>query len=180
MRQDGIEQIGKRCRAHQDQAQPPDGKLLPHGGVKPVDQRLELRADAIEIDRRSDDEGIRVFEFFIDYFHKKNDCIIKNKLDSKTEKLYKIKSIICSIYLCYYIRLINDDKRGKFDADPELQKTLLEIVNVYCEEEVEKKGKDLRAKIRNKELSFELRHKHFEKFSDLLRIEEEYLLEQIE
>ena len=119
-------------------------------------------------------------EFFMDYFPKKNDQI-KNNLDDETIKLYQIKSIICSIYLCYYIRLTNDEKRGKFDAI--LQKTLLQIVNVYSEEkeeeEEDKKG-DLKAKIRYERLSQELREKKFEKFSDLLKIEEEFLLEEIE
>ena len=117
-------------------------------------------------------------EFFIDYFPKKNDQI-KNNLNDETIKLYKIKSIICSIYLCYYIRLINDDKRGKFDAL--LQKTLLQIVNVHNEEQEEEETRaDLKAKIKYERLSQELREKKFEKFSDLLKIEEEFLLEQIE
>ena len=49
-------------------------------------------------------------EFFQDYFLKKNNKS-KYELDDDTKKYYKIKSIICSIYLCYYIRLINDEKR---------------------------------------------------------------------
>jgi hypothetical protein len=53
-------------------------------------------------------------EFFQDYFLKKNNQI-KDKIDEEIKKLYKIKSIICSIYLCYYIRLTNDGKRGEFD-----------------------------------------------------------------
>ena len=64
----------------------------------------------------------------------------KKKLDEDTKKLYKIKSIICSIYLCYYIRLTNDERRGKrglFDA--ELQKILLNIANAYCEYKEEHK-----------------------------------------
>jgi energy-coupling factor transporter ATP-binding protein EcfA2 len=48
-------------------------------------------------------------EFFQDYFKKKN--------NQNQEPLDKIKSIICSIYLCYYIRLTNDEKRGQFDNE---------------------------------------------------------------
>ena len=73
-------------------------------------------------------------------FPKKNNQI-KNKIDDDIKKYYKIKSIICSIYLCYYIRLTNDEKRCQFDA--ELQKTLLGIVNAYSEENYEEKRGDL-------------------------------------
>ena len=118
-------------------------------------------------------------EFFRDYFIKKNDQT-KNKLDKETEKVYKIKSIICSIYLCYFIRLTNEDKRGKFDA--ELQQILLEIANVNYEvkTEDEKNIPDLFSKIKYERLAQDLREKNFQKFSDLLKIEEEFLLEQIE
>ena len=118
-------------------------------------------------------------EFFQDYFIKKNDQT-KNKLDKETEKVYKIKSIICSIYLCYFIRLTNEDKRGKFDA--ELQQILLEIANVNYEvkTEDEKNIPDLFSKIKYERLAQDLREKNFQKFSDLLKIEEEFLLEQIE
>jgi len=43
-------------------------------------------------------------ELFEDYFLKKNNQS-KHSIDKETEKVYKIKSIICSIYLCYYLRL---------------------------------------------------------------------------
>ena len=118
-------------------------------------------------------------EFFEDYFLKKNDQS-KFNLDKETQKLYKIKSIICSIYLCYYIRLTNEVRRGKFDA--QLINILLEIANVYAEkkDENEKKGNNLYSKIRYEKLSQDLREKNFQNFSDLLKIEEEFLLEQIE
>ena len=119
-------------------------------------------------------------EFFMIYFCKKNDHI-KEKTetpDKETKKLYKIKSIICSIYLCYYIRLINDEKRNKFDG--ELLKQLLQIANVYCENKEEDTKGDIKAQIKYEKLKIELRQKKFEKFSDLLRIEEEFLLEQVE
>ena len=77
-------------------------------------------------------------EFFQDYFLKKNNQS-KNKIDDDTKHYYKIKSIICSIYLCYYIRLITDEKRGRFDN--ELQKLLLKIVNVYSEEKDDEDNK---------------------------------------
>ena len=117
-------------------------------------------------------------EFFQDYFLKKNN---QNKfsIDDDTKKLYKIKSIICSIYSCYYIRLVDDEIRGRFDA--ELQKILLKIVNVYSNEESNDEGKsNLFDRIKNTKLKDELNGKNIESFSDLLKIEEEFLLEQIE
>ena len=120
-------------------------------------------------------------EFFQVYFINKSNKKINsiNSIDDKTRKLYKIKSIICSIYLCYYIRLINEEIRGKFDA--ELQRTILKIVNVYSfEKAVEEDKNNLFDKIKNKELKDELSDKNIEHFSDLLRIEEEFLLKQIE
>ncbi len=117
-------------------------------------------------------------EFFKYYFLKKSNKI-KQTLKEEIRKLYKIKSIICSIYLCYYIRLINEDIRGKFDF--ELQKTILKIVNVYSSEKNDEENKiNLIDKIKNIELKKELIDKNFEHFSDLLKIEEEFLLKQVE
>jgi hypothetical protein len=49
-------------------------------------------------------------EFFKKYF------TIKNEKEERenNEKNNKLRSIICSIYLCYYIRLTNDTIRSKF------------------------------------------------------------------
>ena len=122
-------------------------------------------------------------EFFQDYFLKKNNQT-KSKLDEETKKLYKIKSIICSIYLCYYIRLIDDEKRGRFNN--ELQKTLLKIVNVYSEkkndDEDDKNENNLFDKIKYERLKKEkeILENNIEQFSDLLKIEEEFLLSKVE
>ena len=116
-------------------------------------------------------------EFFQDYFPKKNN-IDKHSIDDETRKMYKIKSIICSIYLCYYIRLTKEKTRGNFEN--RLQKTLLQIANVYCPESNEVQTGNLLSKIRYQKLSLDLREKNIISFSDLLKIEEEYLLEQIE
>ena len=117
-------------------------------------------------------------EFFNDYFIKKN-IQSRTAFNDETKKLNKIKSIICSIYLCYYIRLINDEIRGRFDF--ELQKTLLKIVNAHLEEKNDEEDKsNLFDKIKNEQLQKELTDKNIEHFSDLLRIEEEFLLKQIE
>ena len=70
-------------------------------------------------------------EFFLDYFSKKEKFIYENKIkkhskddepksnfeiDDETKKLFKIKNIICSFYLCYFIRLTNEEIRFTFDA----------------------------------------------------------------
>ena len=122
-------------------------------------------------------------EFFQDYFFKKEDFQKKEEkkeylLDDETKKLYKIKSIICSIYLCYYIRLTNEDKRGNFEN--KLQEILLQIANVYCPENKENQEGNLFSKIRYQKLKEEIRKKNFKQFSDLLKFEEEFLLERIE
>ena len=122
-------------------------------------------------------------EFFDDYFIKKNDFLkmsyeIINNNDSETKKVNKIKSIICSIYVCYYIRLKNDNIRNNFDYF--LRKTILQITNVHCEEIEEEKKCDLFYQIRYRKLKDELRDNNFQEFSDLLKIEEDFLLAQIE
>ena len=116
-------------------------------------------------------------EFFQDYFPKKNNKD-KHSIDVETRKLYKIQSIICSIYLCYYIRLTKEKTRGNFEN--RLQTTLLQIANVYCPENNEIQTGNLLSKIRYQKLSLGLREKNITSFSDLLKIEEEFLLEQIE
>ena len=117
-------------------------------------------------------------EFFIDYFPKKEKKI-NSYIDDEQMKCYKIKSIISSIYLCYYIRLINDVKRGDFDN--KIQETLLSLVNVYSKEESnEDNENNLFDKIKNQQLKSELIGKNFTQFSDFLKIEEEFLLKQVE
>ena len=117
-------------------------------------------------------------EFFENYFIKKNDQIINTKVDVETKKVNKIKSIICSIYLCYYIRLTNEERRGNFEYT--LRNKLLQIANVHCEEIEEDTKGDLFSQIRYQKLRDELREKNIQKFSDLLKIEEDFLLEQVE
>ena len=121
-------------------------------------------------------------EFFQDYFIYKNNQN-KNSIDDDTKKIYKIKSIICSIYLCYYIRLINDEERKKFDN--KLRKVLLELVNVYFEEKNDEnnenmKNSDLFDKIKYKPLKKYIKEKEIKYFSDFLKIEEDFLLNQID
>ena len=118
-------------------------------------------------------------EFFQDYFPIKKS---ENRfmLDDETKKLYKIKSIICSIYICYYIRLTNETRK---DFETFLQPILLDIVN-SGEKNKDEKSKGLLDKIRYqkliKDLLDNLKLKSFQKFSDLLEIEEDFLIKQVE
>ena len=61
----------------------------------------------------------KCIEFFQNYFTIKNNYLNRDN----NEKNNKLRSIICSIYLCYYIRLTNKLNRENFDA--ELREILL-------------------------------------------------------
>ena len=141
-------------------------------------------------------------KFFQDYFHKKDEYL---DIDTnKKEKLYKIKSIICSIYLCYYIRLIDKTKRAQFDV--QLRPILLNLVNSIKEEDdgkinkiedekskekedeniketkinAEDKEGSLIDNINYKELKMSLRGQKIKHFSDFLGLEEEFLINLVE
>ena len=120
-------------------------------------------------------------EFFQDYFPKK-EFKDKHSIDPETQKLYKIKSIICSIYLCYYMRLTKEKTRGNFEN--RLQETLLQIANAYCPDidDIQTGDGNLFSKIRYQKLYLDLLDKkiYIKSFSDLLKIEEDFLLKQIE
>ena len=139
--------------------------------------RANCQNDPSIVSLRDISRFIKIVEFFQDYYQKKNDSHTMN--DDK-KKLYKIKSIICSIYLCYYIRL-DDKKRRIFEC--ELQDTLLKIVNVYSdkdEDEKEERYYNLFDRIKYDRLKRDLREFKFNCFSDLLKSEENFLRHQIE
>ena len=117
----------------------------------------------------------KCIEFFQKYF------TIKNNFEkrSNNEKNNKIRSIICSIYICYYIRLTNDKKRNNFDIllRPALLRLIINKGNDNSE------GKDLMEEIKDEELGKEILKRPEEiirNFSDFLRIEQDYLLNKIE
>jgi len=66
---------------------------------------------------------VKCVEFFKEYFVKKN----QNERKINNDNNNKLRSIICSIYICYYIRLIDDAKRTSFES--KLRLTLLKLVN---------------------------------------------------
>ena len=138
-------------------------------------------------------------KFFQEYFYKKDEYL---NIETKgKEKLYKIKSIICSIYLCYYIRLIDKTKRAQFDV--KLRPILLNLVNSIKvdkktgkedersegnEDENNKETKigegdkegSLIDNINYEELKMSLRDQKIKNFSDFLDLEEEFLINLIE
>ena len=159
----------------------------------------------------------KIVEFFQKYFsikrkyeEKEDDNVIENdKKKSDKQKLEKVNNnkaiekndkiiiLICSVYLCYYIRLIDENKRVEFNN--KLRDSLIKLVNSVKISETDKnsekndkskeeddenednKGKeDLVSKIENIRLKLFLQEKGIHYFSDFLRLEEEYLLNKIE
>ena len=139
--------------------------------------------------------------FFQKYFSKKDEYLNIDINDK--QKLYKIKSIICSIYLCYYIRLNNAHKRANFDI--KLKETLLNLINVIEDpekkidqsnnkkekenqeikiikngEESKEKEDNLFNRIIYKKLKNDLRGQEISHFSDFLKLEEDFLLNLID
>ena len=115
-------------------------------------------------------------KFFKEYFK------IKNQFENKfnNEKNNKIRSIICTIYVCYYIRLTDEDMRHNFEV--ELRETFLRLVNNGNMSK--KKGKDesISEQMLNEELKKELNNRQEiidQNFSDFIQIEQDYIINQI-
>ncbi len=152
----------------------------------------------------------KIVEFFKKYFVIKRKCeegkddnnnenVKKNTEEEKTkkinnEKFDKVISIICSVYLCYYIRLIDEQKRVEFNN--QLRESFIKLSNSikYIEtksDENPNKAKDdadenikeheeLASKVQNKLLKSFIQENGIKYFSDFLRLEEKYLLDKIE
>ena len=117
----------------------------------------------------------KCIEFFKKYFE------IKNHFEerSNNEKNNKIRSIICSVYICYYIRLTDEKKRSNFDNL--LRTSLLKLIIKNINDDM--KEKELIEQIGKKDLGQEINKRPEEiikNFSDFLKIEEDYLLNKIE
>ena len=127
----------------------------------------------------------KCIEFFNEYFTKKNKFLNR----SNNEKNNKIRSIICSIYLCYYIRLTDSRTRTNFDVN--LRPILLELIN---NEKTEEQGTNIIDQITNKEFKKELKDREYKRpkkddevdekintnFSDFIKVEEDFLIKQID
>ena len=123
---------------------------------------------------------VKIYEFFMDYYKNKAN---KDIINDKNKNIFKINSIICSIYICYYIRLKSDEKRENFDR--KLFNILVELVNIYSEsyddnnENIKNNYIHLCDKIKYTPLKDYIRDKDIKCFSDFLKIEEDFLLQQI-
>ena len=85
---------------------------------------LRNNYDASVVSLREIARFSKCMEFFQNYFKIKNE----NEERENNEKNNKLRSIICSIYICYYIRLTNDTIRSNFSS--ELRHTLLKLINI--------------------------------------------------
>ena len=127
----------------------------------------------------------KLVNFFMDYFRNKNEYL-KATTEPKRKnnvKNNKIRSIICSIYLCYYIRLIDDFKRSNFEL--ELKPKLLKLVSYE-----ESKATELLDQIQFEDLKTEIEDraqeaeegikKTFINFSGFLNVEQNFLINQVQ
>ena len=117
--------------------------------------------------------------FFVnEYFPKKK--IVTMKEDNVIAE--KLKSIIISIYICYYIRLIDDQSRKEFDG--QLQHFFVELVNYNSNKKIDDSIKqNLIDKIEDplkSVLKNDMKTTNFNHFIQILEYEEKYLIEQID
>ena len=137
---------------------------------------LRTKYDPSVVSLREISRFSKCIEFFQNYFTIKNKYLKRDN----NEKNNKLRSIICTIYLCYYIRLTNKEIRENFEAV--LRPILLKLVT--GEKNTDEKGNTLMEQIKSNKLFYdEISKRPIEeiyKFSDFLKIELDFLIEQIE
>lgn len=117
--------------------------------------------------------------FFLNEYY-----VHKNKNKSENKQISKILSIIISIYLCYYIRLI--DKKTRDNFNNQLGDLFVELVNYQEKPNEENSNKGLLFRLNetfSKYLQNEMKEyaiSSFENFSEILTIEQKFLLTNIE
>ena len=123
--------------------------------------------------------------FFIEFYKKKKQYILESHKfkNSESNKLGnpeadKLKSIIISIYLCYYIRLI--DSRTTFESD--LDKHLKNLVNCNtpCSEEEDKESNSVIRGPLKEDLINNYKITKLKNFSEILLAEQDFLLNCID
>ena len=125
---------------------------------------------------------LELVQFFMRYYEIKEKCINE---EDKQEKnlLFKIKSIICAIYICYYYKIT--DERYKYNFNFELKSIILKLVNSSEENGKNEKidlymEKSLLDLIKYKPLKEDLSNENINNFSDILKIEQDFILNKIE
>ena len=161
---------------------------------------LRKRFDPSVVSLREISRFSEILKFMIDYYKNKieyyrmietdkyqtesdnkNNEIFKKLIENRNEDIEKLKAIIVSIYICYYIRLTEIGDRIKFDND--IKDDLLKLINGDNYKEIEGNANDLFNFILNKDFKedLELNGKiQFNKFNELLELEEEFILDKIQ
>ena len=137
----------------------------------------ENKFDPSEVSLREISRFSLCLKFFQNnYFKKKNEFLAKSGNPSSE----KIKAIIISVYICYYIRLTEKEKRINFDT--KIQDKIVDLVNWNSKNKSEIKREDLLIKIKNEEFINDIKQssKRFKHFSDILLYEQDFILDQIE
>ena len=91
----------------------------------------------------------------------------------------ELRSIICSIFLCYYNILTSSYQRFNFESN--LRPKLLKLVN--NDTNIDNRESNLMEQIKNQDLKNEIKNRPEDKindFSDFLKIEQDYLIKQID
>ena len=142
---------------------------------------LKAKSGSSAVSLREIARFLKSVKFFQNYFLVKDEFL--NKETEGKEKLYKIISIICSIYLCYYIRLVDEAQRNEFNKI--LNQPLINLIN-NIEPDLEKnikikneKNYDIVNKIYYEPLKAYLKDKNIKNFSDFIKLEEEFILDRI-
>ena len=125
---------------------------------------------------------LKLVQFFMRYYEIKEECMNKKGKQDKN-LLFKIKSIICSIYICYYNKL--SDEMHKHNFNFAIKSIILKLVNSIEENDKNEKTDEfikgsLFDEIKYKPLKEDLSNEEINNFSDLLKIEQDFILNKIE
>ena len=159
---------------------------------------LKEAFDTSVVSLREISRFIKIVEFFKKYFSIKRKCEEKkedNDLNNENkEKFDKIISIISSVYLCYYIKLIDVFQKSGFQNS--LQHFLIKLVNSVniplniklkdtliksqSDESDEINNDNISSIIENEYIKYYTQKNKIKFFSDFLSLEEQYLIDKIE
>ena len=119
----------------------------------------------------------KIYKFFKKYFENKNKFLQKDE----NQQVEQLKSIIISIYICYYIRLVDGETRSNFND--ELKGYFINLVNYKFD--INEKNEEENKAIKNKEFmkdledNYEIKDFNSFLFIDILSKEEDFILNQI-